>query len=906
MEKAASYKAHSVFFSAEQGGRPAVAQALVFVSDESDESFALLHRRLWSWGGVPLIYRKSRGQIQLFRCAHGPDFVAKGKNKGTFVCNPVKSLNLAVDIANDPWWNAAQLRNGTIWEDPQAQKELMRGDKSAHRRLLSAVRALYKELNDRQILPKDLRRRLLILSLLIAYLEAREVLLPSYFDRFLKGARHFFEVLAEGEALVKLLDALKVRFNGNVFNLEESDRERLRGSGQLGRFAGLIQGHTEKSGQLTLWKLYSFQDLPVELISHIYQIFVSDTAKATVYTPPFLVRLMLEESLGWARIDRIVARDEAIVDPSCGSGVFLVEAYKRLILHWRSRNEWRHPEIAELQALMRKLYGVDVEEAAIELAAFSLCLALCDALDPDAIRASKKLFPDLRDKNLYISCFFEAKEREILPPLVGAVIGNPPFHSRLTSDGARRSYARYISEHGPLSDQQLAYLFLHEGAELLTQGGVMCMLQEYNFLYNQRSAAFRHKFFERWDVREVLDFISIRGIFTKGKADTKVVVVVAEASLPPEGREVLHATFRRSARAESEQGFDIDYYDLHWMDRELMLSTDAVWRSNLLGGGRVLSFVERLKRFRTLGEFAAEQKWDAGEGFIEGKKGKLRPAKHLTGEALLPSDGIARSGIDPTMLTTVKTKLFKSSYSKSRFSSPMVLIHQQIDLNHDLWTDGYLTYKNQIIGLPAPQAQLPELERLSAWLTQEKVALCAFAAATSIKAFTQHATTLSGKDVLSLPYPNKGLGLSKNEKVIADDIVTHMSDLVRLGEDAPVMKPVSHEALAAFAKVFTQQVRTVYKNVRALPPHFMSGAVCHPFVFGPGDVDFSGAKDLQGRLDGLLLEKTGSSLWVTRVARLYDDAFLFFIKPNRLRYWLGSIALRDADETLADLREQGF
>ena len=84
------------------------------------------------------------------------------------------------------------------------------------------------------------------------------------------------------------------------------------------------------NGQLTLWQLYSFKDLPVELISHIYQLFVTDS-NSSVYTPPFLVRLMLEEALSWDRLDRLEQKKEIILDPSCGSGVFLVEAYKRLV-----------------------------------------------------------------------------------------------------------------------------------------------------------------------------------------------------------------------------------------------------------------------------------------------------------------------------------------------------------------------------------------------------------------------------------------------------------------------------------------------------------------------------------------------------------------------------------------------
>ena len=135
-----------------------------------------------------------------------------------------------------------------------------------------------------------------------------------------------------------------------------------------------------RSGQLSLWRLYSFRDLPVELISHVYQLFVKDDASA-VYTPPFLVRLMLEEALGWDRLDRMSARGEAVLDPSCGSGVFLVEAYKRMIAHWRYRNGWARPDGATLKALLRRVQGVDINPDAIELAAFSLCLALCEALD---------------------------------------------------------------------------------------------------------------------------------------------------------------------------------------------------------------------------------------------------------------------------------------------------------------------------------------------------------------------------------------------------------------------------------------------------------------------------------------------------------------------------------------------
>lgn len=907
MEKAREYGAQAVFFEASRNGKRSVAQAFIFVAEspEKNQEFAEIHKKLWSWGGVPLVYRKLPGQLQLFRCAHGPDFVSAS---GELVCNPVKTLLLASSVATDPWWNAAQLRNGTLWDDSYACKELLSAKKSAHKGLINAVKGISDDLNDEGILPKHLRRKLLILSLLIAYLEQRGVFKDGYLGRFLPGATKFFEVLSNGPALVALLKDLEERFNGHVFSFNDADRERLRESQQLARFSKLIEGREEASGQLTLWQLYSFKDLPVELISHIYQLFVKD-ADSSVYTPPFLVRLMLEESLSWERLDRLMERGEVILDPSCGSGVFLVEAYKRLVLHWRSRNQWKKPGVVALKGLLKHVHGIDLEEGAVELAAFSLCLALCDALEPQTIRATIKLFPLLAGKTLHHSCFFEAKEQKLIKAPIGVVVGNPPFVSGLDTPGAERSYKRYTLEHGLLPDKQLAYLFLHEAMGMVAEGGVLSMLQQYNFLYNQKSLEFRRNFIAKWDVREVLDFISVRGLFNKGGADTKIVVVIAEAYRPPVDRQILHATFRRSGRSGAEQGFDIDYYDLHWIPRELVLRNDAVWRANLLGGGRALGFVDRLKSYRTLKTYAEECDWDFGEGFIEAKKGKRVPAQHLTGKRYLPSTALLEDGPNHNKISVTDATLFKTAYTSKRFTPPMVLIRAHMDLAHCAWTESYLTYSQRIIGFCAPKLEVAEIQALNKWISKSRRVLQAYLAAVSPGLFIQKATALQADDIFSIPYPETGsLDLSPNEEILADDIVDYYRDFVRLGEESKAMKRCMLSDVTLFNDVFMRQINTVYKKkqLQALEPQFWPGVICQPFAFGKGKVDWGDTEALKDRLDVLLHEQQGEALQVTRITRIYDGNFIFLLKPDRLRFWMGSVALRDADETLADLREQGF
>lgn len=908
MEKAKHYKADGVFFEASHEGKPPAAQAFIYRENGAarDVDFGKLHQQLWSWGGVPLAYRVTPGLVQLFRCAHRPDF----EKDGQIVIKPFKTLKAAGKISSDPWWDANRLRSGTLWDEPEVCKKLLSSKQAAQKTLINAVKELHRDLNVKGILPKALRRKLLILSLVIKYLEERKVFEDGFFGRFLKGAKEFFEVLADGPALVKLLDHLEDRFNGHVFMLKDDELKTLNESSKLAEFAKFVEARQERDGQLTLWKRYSFADLPVELISHIYQLFVKDTDVA-VYTPHFVVRMMLGEVLSWERLDRLEKNDEVILDGACGSGIFLVEAYKRLVLHWRYNNDWKRPGQTVLKKLLTsRLRGVDLEEGAVELSAFSLCLALCDALEPEEIRTSVKLFPPLKEETIHTGCFFELREQGVVKGKIGVVVGNPPFASRLGTDGAKRAYAHYQKNHGELPDKQIAYLFLHESMEMLERGGVLSMLQQYNFLYNQQSLGFRRKFIESWDVREILDFISVRGLFQKGDADTKVIVVVAEARPAPPKREILHATFRRSGRADAEQGFDIDYYDMHWLPRKLALENDGIWRSDLLGGGRVLGFIDRIKKFRTLGQFANERQWDCGEGFIFGNPDVSRPARHVIGKQSVDASAFQNGKVDLSCSKTVPNRKILRPRKASIYTAPLLMIHKHMDIPHGYLPEGYMTYQHEIFGISAAsQSDGDRLSRLAKWLDSSHNSLLAYIAASSVAGFVSKATAILSDDIKRLPYPADGnLNLSPHEEFLAADIVDYYRDLVRLGEDSDVMKKPGVPALPDFNEVFTARINAIYKKnkLRALKQQAWPGIVCQPYVFGKGEVEWSGAEELKDKLNSLLKEKKGN-INITRIARLYDgNTGIYLLKPDRLRYWLRSVALRDADETLADLVEQGF
>jgi len=905
MEKAAEYGATAVFFEAGSERHPGPAQALIFISKgpARDSEFAHLHKRLWNWGGVPVVYRHTPGLVQVFRCRHDADFLDKN---GALVCRPVGFIKLAGKIARaEAYWNAELLRNGTMWDDPEVSAKLLSREKAAHRALITAIGHLNAKLKQGELnIAPELVRRLLILSLLIAYLDERGALGDGYFGRYLDGASSFADILTEGRALVALLEDLEFKFNGGVFSLDEQYKQDLKDGLDLSGFQRLIEGKEDKDGQLDFWRRYSFKDLPVELISHIYQMFVKNT-KSSVYTPPALVRLLLDEVLDTARLERIVNKGELLLDPACGSGIFLVEAYKRIILHWRSRNNWKRPSIAVLRDLVHRLRGTDLEHGAVELAAFSLSLAMCDELTAEELLNSEKLFPPLIDKTIVTTCFFEHLQKGGFKDKVGVVIGNPPFASDLDTPGAIESCRRYDEHHKSLPDKQIAFLFLNDSMSLLAPGGVICMLQQYNFLYNPGADDFRREFIAAWDLREILDFVSIRGLFDA--ADTKAIAVIAQASKPAAERKILHAIFRRTPRARADLRFEVDYYDLQWHRRGDLLrdSGGVVWRASLLGGARVQAVVKRLRTFPTLGEFATKNNWEHGEGFIQGDKGRGSVVDYIAGKNFLPSDGLKGNGIDEGQIRVMPRVPIEVPRRPEIFKPPLLLVREQMDLHHSLWEEGELTYKDQIVGFSGKDPR--PLKLAARWLSKNKLKLQGFVAANSTKLFTKKATAISCKDIYDLPFPADGdLDLSENEAVVLDDIALYYRDFMRHGFASPAGKPPT--GIVEFRSILCAQLNAIYRENRLTPlaSQTWPGMRCELFAFGKAGVDLTGIENLKEHVEALLHEKRGSSLAMTRIARIYDRKFVYLIKPDRERYWLKSIALRDADDLLFDLRGQGF
>ncbi len=959
LENAGKYRAHYVYFR-KFANRPSVAQ--VYLYDFTDkleikeEELTNLHKLLYSSGQVPMFFVFTKKDVRIFNCFERP---AKGKNLKYTPLTTIKiasHLSIELDSQNQEEFKAfsgKSFDNGTFWENSKYSDQF-KFRNSAYEKLLTELKQALKDIIHQDILPANFARKIMVVSILIKYLEEREdkegnkVFPENFFSRFSKNATKFTNVLKQTGAYLELLDYLAKHFNGGIFQLEEDERKFLANR-DLSRFSQFLDGETEGI-QFVFWRLYSFNDLPVELISNIYEEFLGKQP-GVVYTPPYLVNFLLDESMPLSSEET----DFKILDPACGSGVFLVGAYRRLIYRWRKKNNWDNPDLETLKKLLREnIYGVELKKEAADLTVFSLSLALCDELTPLQIWKDLR-FDDLHKENILHDDFFNAISDKKLQQQFDLIIGNPPFEAKLTEAAKRiekiKSRERKISillddnktKELPvkLPDNQIALLFLEQSVELCKKKGLVCLIQPSGpLLYNNSSYQFRQVLLKKYNIPQIIDFTHIsRILFGKnGDVATSAIFIKNESS---KESGLLHVTVRRTKPHKEKLYFELDTYDFHHVPFSLAYGDSLIWKSNFLGGSRSHQLIKHLYKLRTLGEFISEQgnNWEYSEGYIVGKnetgvkrlkcleeKKVIKPltndellelekleskykAPYITGSESFDPKNFTSSGISETF--TEKNIYFNSKRDPRIYKSPHLLIKEVVEKETFTIPVKFLAddiaFKNSIFGIHAPSTS--KLRKIESYIKDNHL-LSFYLAGYSGRFMVNKSSSLLATDIKNIPYPKdiKSVKLNDAENIIVEDFINYLIEFRRNGEKSKIaIQNVSNENLSEFGDTFCNVLQSVYKSIKPFQYFETNSYICFPFYFGEKpNIDFSNSKEAENHIEKIVKKNSGTSLRLTRIVRLYEGNVIYLIKPKKLRYWLKSIALRDADETFSDIRKQGF
>ena len=306
-------------------------------------------------------------------------------------------------------------------------------------------------------------------ALFFRFLIDRRIVLENERDEICSSADELRDAFSSADTAAQTSAWLDATFNGDFLplidesipasNREARETEYLRFFRRTGRLVGrrifihlqaILRGWRAIGDTIQTeldWGDLDFAHIPVGVLSQVYESFSHRadprTARDTSvhYTPRTIAALMIEEAFA-ATKDKASAK---VLDGSCGAGIFLVLAFRRLV-----RERWigdQRPKTSVIQSILyNQLRGFDISESALRLAALALYITAIE-LNASPRPPQVLKFPrNLRGEVLYRFGGDTVDARQTFPlgslgpevsddfeKMFDIVIGNPPW-TRLRDD----------------------------------------------------------------------------------------------------------------------------------------------------------------------------------------------------------------------------------------------------------------------------------------------------------------------------------------------------------------------------------------------------------------------------------------------------------------------------------------
>lgn len=883
-----------------KGAVPVVA----FSTAESRSDALLTQRRLWNYGRVPVLIAATDSEVFALSC----NTAGTGDPNAAFLAQAASGQDLVRILAD---FTRFSIESGRLAERGYAQLDKKNRVDQALLRNLQELRARLM----RADVPETDIEPLLGRAILVRYLEDRGILQPEDLLE-LKQAESLVSALDSGWAAVNsLFEAMSDHFNGDVFRKEAISRPvpqiALNELGNFFRAADLA------SGQQSLWP-YDFAIIPPELISSIYEQLLIDKQKsdAAYYTPRHVVDLVLDEVMP---SDWVASDARALLDPACGSGIFLTEAFRRIV-YQRTRGRNEPPTFDELaRLLVRSVFGVDRNADAVGVAAFGLYLALLEHVDPRTAWLRARL-PNLIGTNLIVSDFFD--DHPLAFRSFDAIVGNPPWQSQL-SEAAKRFLES--SEH-QIPDQQIAAAFVWRSAEMLKEDGLAgLVLPSKTVLHNRGGAAdrFRLQFFSDLNVQTIIDLSPLRRqLFGAASSPTAIAIFGRSES---RSDAVLHVSPRRTPVAQIADAIAIPQRNIRRIPRATTETDPAIWKPLLWGGALDAALVRHLREtFPSLQITAEKNRWHDGQGFQDVKKGAENDATHLADFPHLPTRELHAMRL-PTKLSSPVDKPSMHRPRKAEiYRAPHILMRKGFRSFPEAAFIPYdVTFTDGISAVAADAASGPLLRAIAAVLNSSVARYWFFMTASS---WGVEREQLHHREWMSLPIPPLADDQLKTLLAVVESAAAGESEqlwrptLDGTVEDAYGLTNVERQVMADALTVRLSEFQSGWRSSSYRPPStihlttYAAGLKTHldALELGPWGVAITershGFAMLTCRMDGDtqlhgntveyfsiedLMADTArqQDIWLSSVtliepeAVVLDGTAVHLVKPDRLSCW---------------------
>jgi len=448
-------------------------------------------------------------------------------------------------------------------------------------------------------------------TLFIKFLEDNHIINLDFYDYHFetKGDISFcYKTLLENydtDGVNKLFSEINNIFNNELFKTP-SIKEECLNNNVLDSIYKAITQYDWKTGQLSLFD-FKFDVIPTEFISHIYEVFLEDKQRkdGIYYTPNKLVDLIIDET---------ITDLGTVLDPACGSGIFLVLAFRKILKgNPNEQNISVCEKIAHRSKLLKKyIYGIEKEETAWRLAIFSLYLEILKNFSTEEIEEfvkqelennfSLKIFPDDFSNNIRRCNSLEVEAGKIPHEnkTFDYIVGNPPYHpinpyseeisfiyNYSTEIDTKTIKAREIIGYNQIS--QAFMLKIKDWAKSETRFGFV--LDSSSF-YNEKSREFQNFFFEYYQVENFYELSRVKKILFREATESVVVVIFNNKkeednriSYYPVDMEIFSETFDLLIIKEDKK-IDILQKDIN---------NKVILRNYLIGNSFDLSLIDKIK-----------------------------------------------------------------------------------------------------------------------------------------------------------------------------------------------------------------------------------------------------------------------------------------------------------------------
>jgi N-6 DNA Methylase len=697
-ENAASSRLHAVF----SDNRVGLKADAIFLAQNTpttifkdagtaaptDAQIGRWHEAAWNLGVAPLLWIVTPTEVRLYDCYESPPRSAAMQVVvppiGHFVLDSEDRMR-----ALDAMCGRLATETGAFWSSEIGSKINRRH--RVDRELLGEINALEERLtalppagNTAEVgfhveiaAARGFAQRLIGRCIFTWYLLDRGIAQP-FLPKDLPPQLEL--MFATPDRAFTLFDWLRTTFNGDLFPMDDPGAERQQlGEEHLALMRDFIEGRSlmpERHGQGRLFR-FRFDAIPVDLISSIYQQFARSSAadqahlQGLHYTPVELVHLALDS------VFEGLAPSASVIDPTCGSGAFLVEAFRRLV--WRATGGKPPRRKLVRHILYNQLFGVDINPSALGIAAFSLYLAALE-LDEEQVTDIRDLkFDRLIDRTLFKADTTSGKlPKPLTKAAFDAVVGNPPWTFVSGKDGQQK---REIGNDDTLRPRRSPdHAFLSVAARLAGESGRIGMVMKATPFFSKDAHAVeaRSALLKRLAPVALINLSFLRKEELFPDATGAALLFFARCTLMPEHDRLLVGSIPWTPDFRRTGVFHLGPGDIRAVPLSQVLRTPPFLKAATFGTVRDGWLIERLERdFPTLEQalttISIKKRINRGQGFKVKGTGQIETPENYFALPVVTPEVFTPFRLVPGRLGELTHKTLHRPRRRSIFRGPLLL-----------------------------------------------------------------------------------------------------------------------------------------------------------------------------------------------------------------------------------------